>query len=170
MDIYDLEFSPAMKAGDFARAKNALEKWKGQTTETMYLWAKSTLMIKIGEVSKANEILSKVIDKGMDEDKICQYTRAENYLNNMEYTRSLADYNSILADKSPKVQEMLASECLFRKAFILSVLGDSEFSNTIDSIAEGDDNFITDAIYDKASLIKIYNATKKPLREKPKLE
>jgi tetratricopeptide (TPR) repeat protein len=170
MDIFDNKFMPALKAEDFTRAEATLNEYKLEATHTMYTWAKSLLYCGMGQIDKANIILSEIINSDLDENKICQHTRGDNYLNSKQYIKALADFDVVLLDKSPKVQEMLSTDCLFRKAFILAVLGDNEFNNAIDKLAPDTENFITDAIYDKASLIKIYTATKKPLREKPKLE
>ena len=170
MDIFDDKFMPALKVEDFKKAEAALEEYKLEATHTMYMWAKSLLYYCMNQQDRANKILSEVIDKGTDENKICQHTRDDNYLNDKQYIKALADFDVILLDKMPKVQEAFGADCLFRKAFILAVLGDNEFNDVIDKLAPDAENFITDAIYDKASLIKIYEATRKPVREKPKLE
>ena len=127
-------------------------------------------MTRLGETNKAIEILSDVINNKNDERKICQYSRAESYLNNKDYIKALSDFDKILEDKTPKTSEIYHEACLFSKAFILAVLGEPEFNDIIDKLAPDAENFITDAIYDKASLIKIYNATKKPVRAKPRLQ
>ncbi len=161
MDAFENRFMPAIRAGDFIRAEQALEEWKRQTSNTMYLWAKSILMVRTGKIEKANEILSDVINKGQDEGRICHHARADNYLNSKKYLDALSDFSAILADKTPRVQEMLGSDCLFRKAYILAVLGKHEFLSVIDKVTPDYSSFIVDKNYDRLALINVYNDTKK---------
>ena len=161
MDIFENRFMPALRAGDFIKAEQALEEWKRQTSNAMYLWAKSILLVRTGKIEKANQILSEVINKGQDEDRICHHARADNYLNTRKYLDALSDFNAILSDKTPRVQEMLASDCLFRKSYILAVLGNHEFLSVIDKITPEYSSFIIDRSYDKMALVNVYNDTKK---------
>ena len=161
MDIFENKFIPALRAGDFIRAEQALQEWKPKTSAAMYIWAKSILMVRTGKIEKANELLSEAINGGKDEGRICHHARADNYLNAKQYAEALNDFNAILADKTPRVQEMLGSDCLFRKAYILAVLGKHEFLSVIDKVTPDYSSFIVDKNYDRLAIINVYNDTKK---------
>ena len=170
MDVFTDKFMPALKLKDFVKAEAALEEFKLEETNTHYMWAKSLLYYWKKQLDKANEILSEIIDKGEDQNKICQHTRAENYLNDRQYIKALADLNAILSDNTPKTVEIYHEYCWFIKAFILASLGEHEFNDVIQKIDNEFDTFVIDGMYDKPALIRIYNANKKPIRAKPRLE
>jgi tetratricopeptide (TPR) repeat protein len=170
MNIYESEFLPALKAEDFVKAESALERGKSEVSKSTYFWAKSLVHTAKKEHHKAQAILSKAIDGNIDDNRTCLFNRAENYLNFKEYRLALADFNEVISDQTKIVVEFYNASAQFNKAFILAVLGDNEFKDVIDKIIDDEDYFITDALYNKSSLIKIYNSTKKPVRKKPKLE
>jgi tetratricopeptide (TPR) repeat protein len=170
MDIFESEFVPALKADDFIKAENALEKWKLQASKATYLWSKSLLLHQQKKYDYAQNALSEAIDGKFDENRTCLFQRAENYLDLKQYNLALIDFEEVLSDKTQKVVDTYNSAAQFRKTFILAVLGDNQFKNEIENVQLEGVVFITDALYDKDSLIKIYNATKKPVREKPKLK
>ena len=169
MDIFGEKYIPAMRKKDFKAAQEFLEQWKHSVSVGMYMWAKAGFYRDIGQKEKSYEILSHVIDEKMDDGKICQESRAYNYLNDKQYLKSLIDYNIVISDKGTQVFEMYHDGSLFRKAYILAVLGETEFTDVIEQIPEDEEIFVIDAMYDKASLICIYNANKKPVRPKPDL-
>ena len=169
MTLSDGDFFPAIREGDFAKARLALDQWKSQTTPTMYEMFRAFLARSMGHFDEALKILTEVIENKNDQNRICLHSRADLYLDNKKFELALKDFETILDDHTPKVVEMLSGDCLFRKLFILARLGDGEFETLIDRLAPDAENFVTDAIYDKGGLTRIYEANKKPPRPKPRL-
>lgn len=159
MDIFDDEFYPALRRGDFKEAETALHRWKPSAPPYLIAWAKSLLLSKQGHDDAAHEALSDAIRTGQDVNNLCRFQRGENALNADQLPEALEDFSYIIADIYNKKRNIYLNDCLLRKAYIYAVEKNKNFESVFGQIPQDAESLIAGAIYTRTDLAALYRQT-----------
>ena len=139
MNTLEIAFTRLLRSREYDLAEIALGKWAAtdQLPDVETNCWRSVILFNKGETVAAIEMLSKLIDSGMDNLQRYRARRAACAYYSSDFVQALADYTDLLADKTPIVASMYHMMAQFRVAFVFALRGDVRFEAEVGRIKPG---------------------------------